>query len=91
MSIENVIPPMNSSLGRHWLQPNVQNIEVDDTHALMSDSDLGELKDYSGSYPSGVYAGKMWKCKSKDGWLLRWFSDLNENACECNQRIVLLP
>ena len=88
--MKNIIPPMNSPLGRHWLQPNVQNIEVDDTHALMSKSDLNQLRDYSGSIPSGVYSGKMWKCNYKDGWLLRWYSYLNETECKCNQRIILL-
>jgi hypothetical protein len=81
---------MNNPLGRYWLQPNVQNIEIDDTHALMSKSDFDELKDYSCSCPSGVYAGKMWKCSFNDGWRLRWWSDLNHNTCECNQRIILI-
>ena len=47
--------------GRFWLQPTPAAITIDDTHALMDLETFYRLPEYSGSLPSGVYTGKMWK------------------------------
>ena len=87
---ENVKPAMTDPLGKCWDQPSLSGIEIDDTHALMSESDFNKLKDYSCSSPSGVYEGKMWKCKWGDNWVLRWWSNIDNSMCECNQRVILI-
>lgn len=89
MSELNTIPPINSPLGRHWTQPNVQNILIDDTHALMEDSDFNELKDYSHSIPSGVYPGKMWKRKAIGLWYLSWYGAVKNDSCKINSREII--
>lgn len=78
------IPPMTDPMGKHWDQPNRFDIEIDGTHAMMSQAVFEKLAEYSCSYPTGVYPGKMWKChvgahaqppwpKEKLYWQLRWF------------------
>lgn len=84
------IPPMNNPLGSHWSQPNVQNIDIDETHALMDEKSFNELKDYSGSLPSGVYEGKMWKRKYKGSWYLAWYGFAEGDFCSNNFREILL-
>lgn len=98
---KNEIPPMAHAYGRYWEQPSIENILIDDTHALMSAVDFQKLHEYSGTNPSGVYEGKMWKrhdgkfdhrCKPEDWkWLLCWFgfSDV-PNMVSNNHRIILL-
>lgn len=86
----NSIPPMIHPLGKHWKQPSVKDIELDDKHALMSQTLFNQLKDYSHSLPGGVYEGKIWRCRYSDGWLLRWWSNVDEKKCKCNQRIILI-
>jgi len=68
------IPAITNPLGKYWEQPEISDIEIDDTHALMNHESFKKLKDYSRSQPTGAYAGKMWKCKHADKWVLRWFS-----------------
>ncbi len=83
MNIEiNTIPEMVHPLGRHWQQPNLHNILIDDVHAMMSEYSLSELHEYSMSIPSAVYEGKMWKAynRNSDTWYLRWFSIENEDG-----------
>ncbi len=67
------IPRMTDPLGRHWQQPDRDSIELDKTHALMSEATFGKLLDYSRSVPSGVYSGKMWKGQCRGVWFLCWF------------------
>lgn len=74
------IPDMVHPLGKHWQQPNPDNILIDDTHALMSERSLGELHEYSMSIPSGVYEGKMWKFKTRNKWFLKWFGGENSKG-----------
>ena len=80
-----MIPEMTHKLGRYWDQPDRSEIEVDDSHAMMSQETLDKLSDYSLSIPTGAYEGKMWKSHKAvrrngdgwshgDGWLLRWFA-----------------
>ena len=75
-----MIPDMIHPLGKHWQQPNRDNILIDDTYALMNNRSLGELYEYSMSIPTGVYEGKMWKARSKNRWFLRWYGVENEEG-----------
>ncbi|MDE4731390.1 hypothetical protein [Providencia rettgeri] len=91
--MNNIIPPMTDSLGKHWKQPNHKNILIDDTHALMSAKDFNLLADYSSSIPSGVYPGKMWKATTLGGKaFLRWFGVVEgrDDVCSNNQREILI-
>lgn len=64
------IPPITDPMGQYWEQPNRFDIEIDDTHALMSQATCDALKNYAHSQPTGVYPGKMWKwhCKGGTSW-----------------------
>jgi len=104
--VDNVeaIPPITDEMGRSWEQPDRRGILVDDTYAVMTQRDFDALHEYSGTMPSGVYPGKMWK--RHDGaydvafrraggvpeWLLCWygFSDKGEGYCSINSRKVLI-
>lgn len=57
--MKNTIPPITDPMGRHWRQPSVASIALDDTHALMDDATFQALPEYSATRPSGVYPGKM--------------------------------
>ena len=88
----NAIPVITDPLGKYWKQPEVEQIELDNTHALMSMQTFNKLMEYSCSFPTGVYEGKMWKSKTIDGWILRWFAEDprdNENYCSNNSRLIL--
>lgn len=67
MNGEQIIPPITDPLGKHWQQPHRRFIELDDTHALMSEQTFKGLKEYSTSIPTGRYEGKMWKGFIKGG------------------------
>jgi hypothetical protein len=81
------IPPITHPMGRNWPQPDRARILIDETHALMTKRTFDELKEYSASFPSGVYPGKMWKrhdgafdpaflaAGGKPEWLLVWFGN----------------
>jgi len=88
------LPEMTNPLGKHWKQPCPDNIEIDETHALMSKLDFDKLADYSSSRPSGVYIGKMWKSIDNKGvWWLMWFdeSELGDAYCyTCSREIISL-
>lgn len=98
----NVIPPITHPLGQHWEQPNPSEIEIDDTHALMSRATFDALPEYSCSNPSGVYEGKMWK--RHDGafdieflarggqpvWMLCWFGVSERPDCVSNNSRKIL-
>lgn len=95
---KNIIPPITNPLGSVWKQPKVSEILIDDTHALMTKSNLDKLSDYSHSQPTGVYHGKMWKSCFVDknnkieGWHLVWFGkDRNgdPNYCSNNYRVII--
>jgi hypothetical protein len=93
-----MIPAMTDQMGRYWNQPDPAAILIDDTHALMAAATFNQLAEYSGSLPTGVYAGKMWR--RHDGifdrnakrrrWLLCWFGEVNDGKCEIEFREVLL-
>lgn len=93
MNGEQQIPPITDHRGLHWRQPHRRFIELDDTHALMSDQTFKGLADYTRSQPTGVYAGKMWRSHyTKDGWVLHWFKAMTENPNMCvrEHRIILI-
>ena len=79
---------MNHPLGRHWSQPNVQDIDIDETHALMDEKSFKELKDYSGASPSGIYEGKMWKRKCDGLWYLAWYGFAEGDFCSFVRNIL---
>ena len=89
--MNNTIPNIIHPLGKHWQQPNLQNILIDDVHALMSEYSLGELHEYSMSIPNGVYEGKMWKALFGDTWYLKWFGTENKDGLlpVCHREILL--
>ena len=90
--MNNIIPDMVHPLGKHWQQPNRDNILIDDTHALMSERCLGELHDYSTSIPTGVYEGKMWKAHKKllDAWVLRWYDHIEGKYMTIETREIII-
>lgn len=89
----NRIPPMTDPLGRHWKQPSVDQILLDDNHALMDMAAFNCLPEYSRSIPSGVYPGKMWKAVLSDGTAhLCWFGIVEgrPDVCSNNNREILV-
>ena len=87
------IPECIHPLGEYWEQPKNTDIEIDDTHALMSEESFEKLHEYSRSIPTGVYAGKTWKLHSLDGkWYLRWYEDdsVYSGMCLIKSRIILV-
>lgn len=98
----NDIPPMTHPHGAHWEQPATSAILIDDTHALMSQATFKALPEYSGTNPTGVYEGKMWKrlnglfdpnCQPEDRrWMLCWYglSDDPKMVSNNSRRILLV-
>lgn len=87
------IPPMTDRLGQYWQQPSRNEIEVDSTHALMSQAVFDQLRDYSYSYPTGTYSGKMWKCgrgKAFVQWYLCWYGDIVDDTIAIHRREILI-
>ena len=103
-SIISIIPVMDHPLSKHWSQPNRNLIEIDDTHASMSQSTFESLKEYSCSDPSGVYPGKMWKRNNgvydpqflagggKPYWCLCWYdvSEKGDDWCSTKLRRIVI-
>lgn len=95
---DRMIPDMTDPMGRHWRQPPRERIEVDATHALMTEATFKSLAEYSGTIPTGVYPGKMWR--RHDGifdrnakrhpWYLCWYGEEKDGKCEIVFREVLL-
>ncbi|KKK97679.1 hypothetical protein LCGC14_2650360, partial [marine sediment metagenome] len=61
------LPQMTHPLSRHWNQPPADQMAVYDDIAIMDQSALGLLPEYSTSIPTGVYEGKMWKSRQGHG------------------------
>lgn len=55
------VPPIKNELGKYWEQPPREQIVIDEKFAVMHSGTFEKLCDYSGSNPTGVYEGKMWK------------------------------
>jgi hypothetical protein len=74
---DNMVPPMTHPYGRHWPQPALSEIVIDDKTARMSKAAFDELLEYSATNPSGAYEGKMWRRHVARGgvptWQLCWF------------------
>lgn len=85
-------------MGKYWHQPAIEEILIDDTHALMTVQTLERLADYSHSQPTGVYPGKMWRSKMKHPtrpheaqWWLCWFGEHPDpTICTNNYRRILV-
>lgn len=91
MNGEQIIPPITDSLGRGWKQPHRRFIELDDTHALMSEQTFKALKEYSITMPTGVYNGKMWKRFANGEWYLVWFApDKDPSKARIEKRKILI-
>lgn len=77
------IPPITDELGQYWKQPALSDITLYKEKAIMTQRVFDKLKEYSASYPSGTYEGKMWKCQTcvkvdnvmqlSGKWFLCWY------------------
>lgn len=65
------LPRMTDPSGRGWRQPpNLRDrVRIYETHATIDEADWLALPNYETSKPTGVYAGKAWRC----GRYLRWY------------------
>lgn len=79
-----MIPECTHPLSKAWIQPNNTEIEIDDSHALMSKSSFDRLYKYSASLPTALYVGKMWKAR-RGCWYLRW---VEPNPEDGNQLLI---
>lgn len=88
------IPPITDPMGKSWRQPDLTDLNVQGTHALLSRVEFDGLPEYSSSYPTGVYPGKAWKChwRGADRWFLRWFGIVpgNDKVCSNHQLEILI-
>lgn len=66
---------MTDPLGKHWDQPDREEIAISTYCASMRDATFLNLPEYSASIPTGMYAGKMWRANCGDCWELRWYED----------------
>lgn len=91
MNGEQIIPPITDPLGIHWQQPHRRFIELDDTHAFMSEQTFKGLKEYSTTIPTGRYEGKMWKGFANGEWYLVWFdTDEDPDSLRIEKRKILM-
>lgn len=90
---------MTDPLGKHWSQPPLSAILVDDTHAVMAEATMNRLSDYSHTVPTGCYPGKMWRSfrhdiKPDGAWYLRWYGPVQlkdgVEYCSVEYREILL-
>lgn len=90
--MHNSIPPITDPMGRVWTQPPLSAVIIDDTHALMTKRTFDDLAEYSHSFPSGVYPGKMWKSHLRDStWVLRWYDEHTDpKMCASHLRDILI-
>lgn len=101
-----IIPEMEHPLSSAWDQPSTKDILIGDKHAMMGKKAFDELHEYSTSFPTGVYEGKMWKRNDlipnpnggpgsflkTDKWYLVWYgTGKNPERCSVNYREIILP
>jgi hypothetical protein len=86
MGKQQYIPEMTNPLGRHWIQPNKNEMLIDENIAVMSKAAFDKLEHYECSNPSGVYSGKMWRWKN----FLMWYGIEIGNACTIESRKIEL-
>lgn len=101
---KNYIPPITDRLGSEWRQPSQSSMVVDDTHAMMTLATFRKLAEYSGTQPTGVYDGKMWRrhdgvfdhgfmaAGGKPTWLLCWYGPSSKGPgwCTTSRREIIL-
>lgn len=82
------LPYMVDPLGRHWRQPKgLRNrVRIYETHATILAQDWRALPVYDSSYPSGVYAGKVWR----RGPYLCWYGRDKGKTCRIGYARALL-
>lgn len=89
----NEIPVMDDPLGRHWSQPvSIRFAPMDETHVLLSGTQLEGLSTYSATMPTGVYPGKCWRRVEvdPDRDLLIWYgAETPEKTCPILFREIL--
>lgn len=96
MNGEQVIPVIIDPLGKRWYQPPRRFIEIDDTHALMTEQTFKGLHEYSTRNPSKIYEGKMWKSYSTltKKWYLKWCQMVEQpsyhKGCCIHSRQILI-
>ena len=78
MNGEQIIPPITDLSGQSWKQPHRRYIELDKTHALMSEQTFKGLPEYSYTIPTGKYEGKMWRANKYGKWYLAWYGPAPE-------------
>lgn len=89
---DKIIPTITHELGAGWRQPDRKKIFIGDKFAFMTEKTLKELYNYSGSIPTGVYEGKMWRSESvikklnKTINYLRWWT-VSEDPNKCKNEV----
>lgn len=83
------VPPMTHPLSSAWDQPDPNVWLFDDTHVVLPESDFRKLLEYSASYPTGVYQGKMWRAQAHGDWYLCWYDDPIRGLAPIQVRRVL--
>lgn len=63
MNGEQAIPPITDPLGANWKQPHRRYIELDETHALMSEQTFKGLMEYSCTSHPGNTTGRCGRLK----------------------------
>lgn len=86
---------MTDKMGVHWKQPDRTRLFFSDTEVLIAKADFDLLADYSASIPSGVYPGKMWKCRydyhdESKGWAICWFGPEEDQKCKVHHRRIVI-
>lgn len=96
---DDVIPPMTHPLSSAWDQPPLDRIRIDADTATMDQEAFDWLSEYSTSFPSGVYEGKMWKRRvpplegaAEEVWQLRWYgySKIGPGHVSNHQRRIVI-
>ena len=92
-----VIPPITNPLGKGWVQPHLDMIQLDDKNAYMREGTFNSIADYTDSRPTGVYEGKVWKTRSfiddrtTRDWVLHWFGLSDDpNKCSNHWREIVI-
>lgn len=88
-----MIPPITDPMGANWRQPDHSAWLFDDTHVVLPQRDFDRLGEYSTTYPTGVYEGKVWRAQPPQTgvWVVRWYGFCADpTRCSNNQRIALV-
>ena len=83
----NQIPETTDPPGKYWCQPSCKDVLIDDVSAVMDQMAFEKLAEYSSTYPSGVYPGKMWKAHIHGRWYLRWYGIAPGKPTFCSNNI----